>query len=34
MDLIDDDDPRAGSYAVYGYLTHLLGLIVHALSEP
>jgi hypothetical protein len=33
MDDIELDDPRAPAFAVYHYLTHLLGEIVHALSE-
>jgi hypothetical protein len=33
MDLIDLDDPRAGAFAVYDYLTHLLAEIVDALSD-
>jgi hypothetical protein len=33
MDEIDPDDPRAGSFAVYGYLTHVLSQIVHALAS-
>jgi hypothetical protein len=32
MDEIDPDDPRASSFAVYGYLTNLLGQIVNALA--
>jgi hypothetical protein len=32
MDQIDYDDPRAGAFAVYDYLTHLLGDIVTALG--
>lgn len=33
MDDIDADDPRASSFAVYAYLTHLLGQIVQALAR-
>jgi hypothetical protein len=33
MDDIDSGDPRAGAFAVYGYLTHLLSQIVHALAS-
>jgi hypothetical protein len=33
MDDIALDDPRAPAFAVYHYLTHLLGEIVFALSE-
>ena len=33
MDDLDSDDPRAGTFAVYGYLTHLLSQIVHALAS-
>ena len=33
MDDIDANDPRAGSFAVYGYLTHLLAQIVNALAD-
>jgi hypothetical protein len=33
MDEIDPGDPRAGSFAVYGYLTHLLAQIVGALAN-
>jgi hypothetical protein len=33
MDEVDFDDPRAGAFAVYDYLTHLLAEIVHALSS-
>lgn len=33
MDDIDLDDPRAGAYAVYHYLTHLLAEIVDALAS-
>jgi len=33
MDDIDPGDPRAGSFAVYGYLTHLLAQIVAALAN-
>lgn len=32
MDSIDPSDPRAGSLAVYGYLTNLLAQLVHALA--
>lgn len=32
MDAIDPDDPRAPGFAVYGYLTQLLGSIVTALA--
>jgi hypothetical protein len=33
IELIDFDDPRAGAFAVYDYLTHLLAEIVDALSD-
>jgi hypothetical protein len=33
MDDIESSDPRAGSFAVYGYLTHLLAQIVNALAD-
>jgi hypothetical protein len=33
MDDIALDDPRAGAFAVYHYLTHLLAEIVQALSD-
>ena len=33
MDDIDLDDPRAAAFAVYHYLTHLLGEIVEALAS-
>lgn len=33
MDEVAFDDPRAPAFAVYDYLTHLLGEMVHALSE-
>ena len=32
MDDVELDDPRAGAYAVYHYLTHLLAEIVDALA--
>ena len=33
MDRIELDDPRAGAFAVYHYLTHLLAEIVDALAN-
>ena len=33
MDDIEFDDPRAPTFAVYHYLTHVLAEIVHALAE-
>jgi len=33
MDMIDYDDPRAGAFVVYDYLTSLLGEIVAALDS-
>ena len=33
MEDIDPGDPRAGSFAVYGYLTHLLAQIVSVLAD-
>ena len=33
MDDIELDDPRAPAFAVYHYLTHLLGEIVNALAD-
>ena len=33
MDDIELDDPRAGAFAVYHYLTHLLAEIVDALAS-
>jgi hypothetical protein len=33
MELIDPDDPRAAGFAVYGYLSQLLGSIVQALAD-
>jgi hypothetical protein len=33
MDVVDPDDPRAAGYAVYGYLSQLLGSIVQALAD-
>jgi hypothetical protein len=33
MEAIDPDDPRAPGFAVYGYLSQLLGSIVQALAD-
>ncbi len=33
MEVIEPDDPQAAGYAVYGYLSQLLGSIVQALAD-